>query len=281
MTHFEVLGIPRASTEAQVKEAYFRLARRFHPDTQHDPALGDLAQAIEKIFIRLGEAYETLRNPRTRASYEERLGPSRSAPPRASAAAPQGSGPSHVPPQGGTAAPPPAAQRHATPQHPAPQHAAPDPPPAAAAADQDPAALARTAENAVRVAEKLLAEEKFWDAITLLEPAVEHARGRFRIRAHLALARCYLKNPNWLKRGEEELQKVVRADSTNADAYALLAGIYRQQGLKSRAIAMLRRVVELRPDDAAAAADLQQLGGAEHEPEPPKGGIFKKLFGKG
>ena len=26
--HFEVLGIPRASNEAQVKEAYFRLARR-------------------------------------------------------------------------------------------------------------------------------------------------------------------------------------------------------------------------------------------------------------
>src|SRR5688500_12970961 len=40
--HFEVLGIPRASSEAQVKEAYFQLAKRFHPDTHHDPAMDDL-----------------------------------------------------------------------------------------------------------------------------------------------------------------------------------------------------------------------------------------------
>jgi hypothetical protein len=61
-THFEVLGIPRASGEAQVKEAYFKLAKRYHPDTQHDPALKDLAGQLEAVFIRIGEAYEVLRN---------------------------------------------------------------------------------------------------------------------------------------------------------------------------------------------------------------------------
>jgi len=76
--HFEVLGIPRASSEAQVKEAYFRLAKRFHPDVHHDPSLGDLRDRLEAVFIRLGEAYEALRNPRSRAAYEERLGGSAS-----------------------------------------------------------------------------------------------------------------------------------------------------------------------------------------------------------
>ena len=42
------------------------LAKRFHPDTHHDPALGDLGAKLEAVFIRLGEAYEVLRNPRTR-----------------------------------------------------------------------------------------------------------------------------------------------------------------------------------------------------------------------
>jgi curved DNA-binding protein CbpA len=71
--HFEVLGIPKASTEAQVKEAYFRLAKRFHPDAHHDPALADLADKLEAVFIRLGRAYEVLRNPRSRSSYEADL----------------------------------------------------------------------------------------------------------------------------------------------------------------------------------------------------------------
>ena len=74
-THFQVLGLERASTEAQVKEAYFRLARRFHPDVHHDPALADLRDKIEAIFVRLGEAYEVLRNPRIRAKYESQIAP--------------------------------------------------------------------------------------------------------------------------------------------------------------------------------------------------------------
>jgi len=76
-THFQVLRLERTATEAQVKEAYFRLARRFHPDVHHDPALADLRDKIEAIFVRLGEAYEVLRNPRIRAKYETQLNPAR------------------------------------------------------------------------------------------------------------------------------------------------------------------------------------------------------------
>ncbi len=65
--------IPRTANETQVKEAYFRLAKRFHPDVHHDAALTDLRDKLEAVFIRLGQAYEVLRNPRTRASYEETL----------------------------------------------------------------------------------------------------------------------------------------------------------------------------------------------------------------
>jgi Domain of unknown function (DUF4388)/DnaJ domain/Tetratricopeptide repeat len=72
--HFEVLGIARGSNEGQIKEAYFRLAKRFHPDSHHDPALADLADKLEAVFIRLGEAYELLRNAHSRASYEAALG---------------------------------------------------------------------------------------------------------------------------------------------------------------------------------------------------------------
>jgi tetratricopeptide (TPR) repeat protein len=72
-THFQVLGVERDATEAQVREAYFRLAKRFHPDVHHDEALSDLRDELEEIFTRLGEAYEVLCSPRIRASYEREL----------------------------------------------------------------------------------------------------------------------------------------------------------------------------------------------------------------
>jgi hypothetical protein len=80
--HFEVLGIPRASNELQVKEAYFSLARRFHPDVHHGASLGDLRDKLEQIFIRVGEAYEVLRDPKRRSEYEERHRRRRPSPPR-------------------------------------------------------------------------------------------------------------------------------------------------------------------------------------------------------
>jgi curved DNA-binding protein CbpA len=88
-THFEILQLERNATEAQVKEAYFRLARRFHPDVHHDPALADLRDKIEAIFVRLAEAYEVLRNPRIRAKYENQLSPAAGQAPPPSEPSPQ------------------------------------------------------------------------------------------------------------------------------------------------------------------------------------------------
>jgi tetratricopeptide (TPR) repeat protein len=72
-THFELLGISRDAGDAVIREAYFRLAKRFHPDAHHDVGLGDLRQELEAVFNELGEAYEVLRSPWLRARYEREL----------------------------------------------------------------------------------------------------------------------------------------------------------------------------------------------------------------
>jgi hypothetical protein len=238
-THFEILGIPRASTEVQVKEAYFRLAKRFHPDVHHDPSLSDLRDRLEAIFIRLGEAYETLRNPRTRAAYEERLGSS-----------------ARVQSGGDTSAP------------------AASPAPAA-----DPHALVRAAELQVRLGEKLIEQEKYWDAIQSLEPAIPVVTGKMKSRARVSLSRAYLKNPKWVKRAEETLLVTIQEDPQNVDGHLLLGRIYKERGLKTRSLAMFRRVIEIKPDHEEAAAELLE---AEPEPKPESGGggFMKKIFGK-
>jgi tetratricopeptide (TPR) repeat protein len=251
-THFEVLGIARSATEAQVKEAYFGLAKRFHPDVQHDAALADLHDKLEAIFIRLGEAYDVLRNAQSRAAYESQLGPSGIRPPMAQA---------------------PHAQ--ATPTG-SPQPSPPAPPPQPGAANTP---------YALKSAEKLMAQEKYWEAIQTLEQALPSAEGKGRGRVRVMLARAYLKNPKWVKRAEEMLQTAVQEEPKNAEAHFVLGTIYKDSNLRNRAVAMFRKVVELQPEHEAALAELAALG--DEAPDASGGtgsgggtGLFKKLFGK-
>jgi len=241
--HFEVLGIPRASGEAEVKEAYFRLARRFHPDAHHAASLGDLRDKLEQVFIHLGEAYEVLRDPKRRAEYEERLGRSQPRPREPAAAA--------TAPEAGPPAPPP-----------------------------DPEDEARLAEEAIRRAERLYEKGQYFDAIQLLQPAIEAAKPKMKQRGRIALARCYLTKSKLGKDAEETLLAVTKEDPQNVDAHALLAGLYRDRGLRTRATAMYRRVLELNPEHEEAA---QFLAGAAPSPPPPEegGGLLGRLFRKG
>jgi tetratricopeptide (TPR) repeat protein len=236
-SHFEVLGIERTATDAQVKDAYFRLAKRFHPDTHHDPNMADLRDKLETVFIRLGEAYEVLRNARSRGAYESDLAA------RAPRVAP-------APPAGTAAAPAPAVPA------------------------MDPAVAAQS----VRRAEKYMEEQKYWDAIQLLEAAVPVLTGKPKQRARLDLAQAYTKNPNWVHQAEETLHEVVRDEPKNVEAYMALGHLYKVGGLRSRSIGMFRKVLDLRPEHEEAARELAALGPEVEAPEP--GGFLKKLFGR-
>jgi tetratricopeptide (TPR) repeat protein len=251
-SHFEVLGIPRASSEAQVKEAYFHLAKRFHPDTHHDPAMDDLGPKLEAVFIRLGQAYEVLRNPRTRGPYEADLS--------ARAKRFPGAEPG-TPPKGSPSGPSAPAETPA--------------PPA------DRAQEARRAFESMVAAEKHMEQGKFWDAIQLLEHAVPWLEGRNLTRARVALGRSYAKNPNWAKQAETVLKAAIASEPKGAEAHFVLGELYARQGLRSRAASAFRRALELQPDRQDAASALAALG-PEDQPEEPEddGGFLKKLFGK-
>jgi molecular chaperone DnaJ len=64
MDLYVVLGLPHGATESEIKRAYRRLARRFHPDINP----GDRAAADR--FRQIAEAYETLTDPDRRSSYD-------------------------------------------------------------------------------------------------------------------------------------------------------------------------------------------------------------------
>jgi tetratricopeptide (TPR) repeat protein len=259
--HFEVLELERSADAAAVKAAYFRLAKRFHADAQRDPGVDDLKDKLKAVFLRLGTAYEVLGNPRKRADYESNLPRRMFNPPRAGPA----STPAKSEPPSGPSGP----------SRPAPRNVAiagwSEPEPPNPESEEDLAV--RETEILTRAA-KFMAEEKYWDAIQALEVAVPSFKGRRLQKARLLLARAYAKNPKWQRRAEEVAQKVVKDEPANADAYFVLAGIYKAGRLESRATAMYRKVLELRPDHEEARA---ALGETEAK---PSGTLLKRLFRK-
>jgi len=63
--YYEALGLPRNATEAELKQAYRRLAMKFHPDRNPgDPE-------AEAAFKEIKEAWEVLKDPRKRAAYDQ------------------------------------------------------------------------------------------------------------------------------------------------------------------------------------------------------------------
>src|ERR1700758_56669 len=63
--YYKVLDVPRSATEAQVKQAYRRLAMKFHPD--RNPSDRD----AEERFKEAKEAYEVLTDAHKRALYDQ------------------------------------------------------------------------------------------------------------------------------------------------------------------------------------------------------------------
>jgi curved DNA-binding protein CbpA len=72
LNHYEVLGVtPRVSTEA-VQNAFFALAKKWHPD-RLAPEFASLRELVTHVFARMTEANQTLTDPARRREYDEQL----------------------------------------------------------------------------------------------------------------------------------------------------------------------------------------------------------------
>src|SRR5436190_2184719 len=63
--YYETLGVPKTASEDEIRSAFRKLARKYHPDVAKDK------KAAEEKFKEINEAYEVLSDPEKRKKYDQ------------------------------------------------------------------------------------------------------------------------------------------------------------------------------------------------------------------
>jgi len=69
--YYDMLEVPRIATADEIKDAYHKLARQYHPDRFHQVDSG-LRAEIGSVFARIAQAYEVLSDAEQRTAYDQK-----------------------------------------------------------------------------------------------------------------------------------------------------------------------------------------------------------------
>jgi curved DNA-binding protein CbpA len=71
-THYQLLGVPPDAVASVIQNAFFGLAKRWHPDRLR-PEVADLKDQATRVFARISEASQVLSDPAQRQAYDQSL----------------------------------------------------------------------------------------------------------------------------------------------------------------------------------------------------------------
>lgn len=223
-THYEVLSISNDVSQEDLKRAYYDLARSYHPDRFRRKEYKPLHARIEAAFARITQAYETLGDSGSRATYDSKL----AARARAKAAAPknQPNAPS------------------STPSKPT----------------EDSSSSLTRAEAQFREGLAAMRSGQNNSAITNFASAAQAFPNEARYRAFYGHALSAHETNRRL--AEVELQAALKIEPDNPDYRIMLAQLYKALGFGKRAKAEAERALAAAPNHEGARALLRDLPGS-------------------
>jgi curved DNA-binding protein CbpA len=300
--YYEILGVTRHSSISDIKAAYYKLAKKFHPDRYRQLDDTDLRSKLDALFASIAGAYDTLIDIPRRAAYDDRL---RKAPAKPASSVAATAAQSHHESvrsadrghQKGTG---PLSGRNGNASD-ATSHDYSDidaeSTAAGAAGDEylDSSdvpfidAAQQKAGTPTFSAEQLFAQGKarferkeYHVAVHLFREAVKLDPNRAPYHFHLGVA--LIRNPRTRREAEEHLAKAALLDPYSAQVRVKLGLLYREHGLNKKAGAYFKEALKLDPDNRVAIRELANAAQAKDSAgsiwKSDLGSFAKKIFKK-
>lgn len=68
--YYQLLGVAREAGPVEIKRAYYRVAKRYHPDRYGDAGFADVIDQLKMLFVRVNTAYHTLSSGERKRAYD-------------------------------------------------------------------------------------------------------------------------------------------------------------------------------------------------------------------
>ena len=226
-SYYEVLKVEHGANPEEIKNSYYALARRYHPDRFHMQAGTPLHASVESAFAKIAQAYVTLADPGQRTAYNAKLA---------------------------------AQERIRSTTMEIPKQTEQDRSRAnAAKKDQGETAADdfSRAESNFQEGFIALQQGQTKAAIVNLAAAARLAPGEARFRAYYG--RALASGEGTRRLAEAELQAALKLDPTNSSYRLMLAELYFDLGFYRRAEAELKRVLTAEPNNPGGHKLLRRL----------------------
>jgi curved DNA-binding protein CbpA/DNA-binding MarR family transcriptional regulator len=220
VTFYDVLNVSSDTPAADVKQAYYGLARKYHPDRFRSSGESPLHTRLESAFARITQAYETLMDSSLRTAYDAKLVAKESkdrfvrSAPKPGAAVPESAG---------------------------------------EAVESE----SQRAEDSFTEGFAALQQGQMTLAVGLLAAAARAVPEESRYRAYYG--RALAGHAKTRHSAEAELQAAIRLDPSNAAYRVMLAELYRDLGFAKRAQGEAKRALSIEPGNLEARELLRQL----------------------
>ena len=240
--HYQVLGVTAAVTPPELRKAYFRLAKSYHPDRHFDATMADLKNKLEALFDRIHNAYTILGDQMKRAEYDM-------------AAKKKAHGPATK-----------AADEFVKKQ-------------AAGYQEEDKEKVARAADQFNNGMREFKAGN-YWGAVEAFTWATRLDPRKAPYFYYHGI--CLANIPRRKHEAEESLQKAIKLDPTKVEYHIELSNLYLKSNLRTKAVGVLNNALMRNPDSPKLKDALKAAGGTVtgSAAEEKKGGMFSKLFKK-